>query len=157
MLLAALLALSACAPAPALQDPKPANLQTVLALSVDPGFEDEWFHTASEHGLRIKSVSKVVCRQPFQVYAFAVGYSVGPKGHVDLRYDIKVTRPDGTTYFEQDGLEVSVGDGIAEGNVLLAKQGIAVSFDPPDPQGEYLVHVALHDGVAKQSSAAEAL
>jgi len=155
MLLLTLFALSAWTPAPATQQPKPANLQAVLALSIDPGFQDEWFHTASEHGLRVKSVSKVVCRQQFEVYVFAVGYATGPKGRTDLRYDVKITRPDGESYFEEKGLELCVAEGMPEQNVQLAKQGVAVSFDPPDPKGEYLVQVKLHDAIAKNTSATE--
>src|SRR5690349_17279390 len=120
MLFAALLAL-----APALQDaPPPPKLQAILALTIDPGFEDEWFHSRSDHGLRLESVGKVVCGQPFQVCAFAVGYATGPKDSVTLRYDAKITRPDGKTYFEKQGLELCVGDGIAPGKVQLAKEGL---------------------------------
>ena len=152
MMFSVLLALAACAPP---QEPIPPKLEAILALSIDPGFDDEWIHTRMEHGLKLGSIGEAVCGQRFQVCVLSVGYSTGPKGHVDLHYDVKITRPDGKSYYEKQGFELCVGDGVAEGNVQLAKQGLGVSFDPPDPRGEYMVTVEIHDGVAHASASAK--
>jgi hypothetical protein len=84
-----------------------------------------------------------------------VGYALGARGHADLRYDVKIKKPDGTSYYDQKALELCVGDGIGAGGVQLAKDALHISFDPPDPHGEYLVHVVIKDEVAHTSASAE--
>ncbi len=115
MLLSALLVL---APALAEEQVPPDELQAILALSIDPGFRDEWNHTHSAHGL-------------------------------------KITRPDGTSYFDKHGIDLCVEDGLTKGHVELAHIGLDASFDPPDPLGSYRVSVVIHDNVGKRSAATE--
>jgi hypothetical protein len=156
MLLSALLALAACAPPRPPQEPKSPKLEAILALTKDPGFEDEWYHTTSDHKPKIKAVHKAVVGQPIQICVLTVGYALGAKGHTDLRYDVKITKPDGTSYYDRKGLELCVGDGIGAAGVQLAREGLGISFDPPDPRGEYLVRVEIHDEVAHSSASVDA-
>jgi hypothetical protein len=101
------------------------------------------------------SVGEVVRGQPFSVRVFMIGYAVDPKGHVDSNYDLKITRPDGTSFFEHRGVELCVEDGMTKGHVELAHLGLDLSLDAPEPLGTYKISVEINDRVAKRSASTE--
>ncbi len=152
MLLRALLVL---APALAPDQAPPDELQAILALCVDQGFEDEWYHTHSEKGLKITSVNQLVRGQAFSVCVFMTGYAVGPKGHVDSSYDLRIIRPDGTSYLDKHGIELCVSDGLSAGHAQIARVGLNLSIDAPEPLGTYKFLLQVHDQVGGHSASTE--
>ena len=150
MLLAALLASAAALPG--IEPQSPSDLQAILALSIDPGFDDQWNHTNPDHGLHLSSIGEVVRGQAFQVCVFMTGHAAGPNGRVDSTYDIEITRPDGTTYLQKHEVELRRGEKIGAGSVLRANTLLGLAFSPTDPLGRYTVRIEVHDRIGGRSA-----
>ena len=99
-------------------------------------------------------VSKAVCGEPFTVQVVFSGAEI-KNGKVSLSGKISLTAPDGkkTELPLQDFTAKLSGD---TRGVFLLPQNLQVSFDPPDPKGNYTFALELTDRNANKTATASA-
>lgn len=66
-------------------------------------------------------------------------------GHVDLTFDIAVTRPDGTSYPGTPVTELIAWQGAPPPGLVLARSKVSLVFEAQDQLGLYTVDIMLHD------------
>jgi len=95
-------------------------------------------------------VSKAVCGEPFSVQVVFSGAEI-KNGKVSLSGKISLTAPDGkkTELPLQDFTAKLSGD---TRGVFLLPQNLQVSFDPPDPKGNYTFTLELTDRNASRTA-----
>jgi hypothetical protein len=125
----------------------PEEISCRLVLSTSASVEDRWTHTAAEERPTVTETSEVVRGQVFTAYVFFTHYARDGKGEAGLRYDIRILKPDGSSYYEQKDVVGHTGRAGDGKDVLLARDLIHVSFDPPDPLGKYTVTILAHDEI----------
>jgi hypothetical protein len=96
----------------------------------------------------ISSATRVVRGQHFMLFPFFRGFTPDKSGECRIDLDVRILRPDGKTYHEQEGIE-AVRQVADPGNVLLPVDLIGVFFEPEDPLGTYRVEVVARDRVKK--------
>jgi hypothetical protein len=132
--------------------PRTDPLSCKLVLTIDGSVSDRWEHTTSGQKINVPEASTVVKQQMLWACVFFSHCAHDAKGNANVTYDVRVTKPDGGVYYEGKGLDgwnLASGD---ETGVLLAKTLFAVSFDPPDPLGEYTVLITVHDSISGASA-----
>lgn len=132
------------------------DFDCVLVLTLDGSVGDRWDHTLSEEAPKIPTVSKVARGEEFLVHVFFSNYAAGKEDEVKLTYDLHISKPDGSTYHEQLGIDAHHGRVAPGAGLLLSRETIHVSFDPPDPLGGYAVRVVAHDEVKGTTASANA-
>ena len=102
----------------------------------------------------ISKVRKAVCGEPFSVHVVFSGAEI-KNGKVSLSGKISLTAPDGkkTELPLQDFTAKLSGD---TRGVFLLPQNLQVSFDPPDPKGNYTFALELTDRNANKTATASA-
>lgn len=125
------------------QDPE--KIDCKLVLSIDRFLEDRWYHSAGELGVGVPESPRVVKKQYFAAYVFFTHYTPDEKGSARIRFDIRVAKPDGTTYFAEKDLAAFSGRVDDFEGVLLTRTILHVCFEPEDALGEYAVEVSVRD------------
>ena len=135
------------------QDPAPQReLHCKLALSTDLGVEDRWYYTSWGLEVQIPASDRVFRHQFFGVYLFFTDYALTPEGLCSIEYDVSITRPDGSVFYENTGLP-GFGGPVGSGeSSLLSQQGVFACFEPEDPIGDYTVSVEVRDLIGETSS-----
>ncbi len=147
---------------PFLQTPRPAaqdagtsrtlEFSCILAVSLDRHVVDRWNHTAGSEGVSASTTERVVRKQYFTIYPFFGGLTADDKGRERARIDVKITKPDGQTYYEaadMDGHDEPAG---GTGGVLLSKELVTACFEPEDALGRYEIEVTARDLASGASS-----
>jgi hypothetical protein len=130
------------------------DLTCKLVVSTNHDFEDCWYHTATNSGPRIQASDKVVKGQEVTAYLFFAHAGRDAGGNAHLTNDVRILRPDGAAYYEASGLESFDGPSPPNG-LMLARNLVHLSFDPPDPLGKYEIHLVVHDRVTGKSVPAD--
>lgn len=153
MLAAPLLALLLSPAAPAqVQGPIPKReLRCELVLSTDLGVEDRWYYTPWGYEVKIAASGRVFRHQFFGVYLFFADYALTPEGLCSIEYDVSITRPDGSSFYESSGLPGYSGPVGSSASTLFSQQGVFACFEPEDPLGAYTVSVEVRDLVGETS------
>ncbi len=128
------------------------KIECKLVLCPDSAFEDRWTHTPASAGVHLPETHSVVRKQYFSAVLFLTKF---PADEQVLEYDIRMTKPDGGVYFEQEDLEgFNIGKA-SHGSVLCARATVNVCFEPEDALGAYVTSVVIHDKQGKTAATAE--
>jgi hypothetical protein len=96
----------------------------------------------------LNGTTKVWVNVPFLVIITFSGPGMSSNGDAKITIDIKITKPDGTTYFEAK--DVPGWDGkyrYSERSMQLADAVIKMRIEPTDPLGKYTVNATVRDSV----------
>lgn len=123
-------------------------------MSVLTGLDQEmdvWYKTPPDSTPHISSVSDVTKGQKFQIALFFSGYQLDGDDKAHITFAVKVRKPDGSVYFEQNNLNGVMRKIVQRDVLLLSETVVGISFDPPDPWGNYTIDITAYDAVAKKS------
>jgi hypothetical protein len=115
-------------------------------LTIDGSVSDRWEHTSAQK-INVPEASTVVKQQMLWACVFFSHCAHDAKGNANVTYDVRVAKPDGGIYYEGKALEGWNRPADDDRGILLATTLFALSFDPPDPSGEYTVLIHVHDAV----------
>jgi len=116
-----------------------------LVITPDADWDKKW-RTPEYPIPAFKIADELQIGETVNILIFYANPKVSASGNVDVRCEIKVTRPDGATALDEDNLDCASGklsgpvtDLRVSGNTL---QFVGESSDPP---GKWTVEVTLHD------------
>lgn len=118
----------------------------LLVVSSDPDWEQKW-NTPPETIPEFHTVSRVAVGETVVTLIFVVSPKPDNQGMVDVRCDLRVTRPDGSTSMDEKDVECLSGrlPEDYQHNVLLAAPYLGFVGEADDPPGEWLTDVRLTD------------
>jgi hypothetical protein len=122
------------------------GLSLLVVLINDKGFLDEWQRPEMPQVIPIDTY-----KRGDEVIPIIIFSSDGKdeNGNADLTYDIKIMKPDGTTYGDFKQLEV--WKNAAAPVMHLVKQPIDIRLEENDPLGLYRIEATIHDNNKKVS------
>lgn len=132
------------------------GLAARLVLSLEYSLEERWSHAHPEADLQVSAVASVVRKQPFTGFVLVTGFALDEAGEARVEGDIRVTKPDGSTWFERKKLEILKGPVVALDRGVVSHSNLRTSFEGGDPFGSYAFTVTLRDLVANTSATATA-
>jgi len=121
------------------------GFRAMLFFTEDLDFQKK-FHEGGN--INLKATSVVRKNIPFLVTISFAGPGVTGNGYAKVVIDLKITRPDGITYFEAK--DVPGWDGIykySQRSMQLADAVIKMTIEPSDPLGKYNVNATVRDTV----------
>jgi hypothetical protein len=119
----------------------------------DPSFEDRW-NLLRTGPFQVIAAARVFRGETVRLPILFRGVQAD-EGRGDVRYDLAILRPDGElhgAFADQVGV---AEQHFGAGATLLAEDWLALSFDPDDPPGEYVVSVRARDRRADVRAEAE--
>jgi hypothetical protein len=118
-----------------------------LLVTPDPDWEEKW-NSSPETVPYFSEAKDVSYGEQLTILVFFINPKTDSYGAVNVRCDIKVTRPDGST--SVDERDVQCADGKLQGNprnVRLTSAVIKYVGEEGDPPGKWVVEVSLTDQV----------
>jgi len=144
-----LLVTSACGQrANAHQDDSP---EFLLFQTIDYMFKDKWYHTLSGSVPKLVMCDTVFRQQHVYIAPVIINYQPDKNNRVDVRYSVKIFRPDQSVYITCDNLPL-VNRQIVNTNTLqLCDSVLRISFKENDPFGTYKIEVSVTDNIARKT------
>ena len=136
--------------------PKPVSadsFECLLAVSTNLAFTDHWYYTLDDE-MRITASDEVFRHQYFEVFLFLTGFEVDEDSLADIRYDLLVSSPDGSVWYEDQDIVALEGEASPD-YPQLAANGIQACFEPEDQFGTYTVRVEVRDTVGDSTTVLE--
>jgi len=131
----------------------PSNISSIgkfgvqLWLIEDQTFYESWEKQAE--GVRIPAIDIAKRGVPFNPIIVFAGCKEGNDGLANVTYDILITKPDGSIFTNQKGLNCWVQLPAPKGNQLqLCAQQLGIVFGPTDQSGKYTVQAVVYDQLA---------
>lgn len=124
-----------------------------VVATCDPSFEDRWNLLRADR-FQVIAAARVFRGETVRLPILFRGART-EDGRADVRYDLSITRPDGeprAVFADQSG---AADQRAPEGATRLAEDWIALSFEPGEPLGEYVVRVRAHDRLGDARAEAE--
>ncbi|NOQ80997.1 MAG: hypothetical protein GQ548_00550 [Methylophaga sp.] len=116
-----------------------------LLVTPDEDWEEKW-NTPSHTTPYFREASTVKYGQKLSILTFFTNPMLDQIGNIHLSCGIKVTRPDGTTSFDQKNIECLKGPFHSDPHsVFLSPVVIHYSGDEGDPAGEWNVEIYITD------------
>lgn len=122
-----------------------------LITTVDSDWEEKW-NTPSENIPQLNVASKISVGERVTTLVLFTNALVGEDGLIDVRCDLRVTRPNGTTSIDVEDFECYRGP--IEGDPYALRMTAAtIEFvgEPGDPLGEWVTEVTLTDANRRTS------
>lgn len=116
-----------------------------LLITPDADWREKW-ETPPEETPSLNTTDRVAMGETITALIFFVNPAVGENGHIDIRCDLRVIRPDGTTAADVPGLECKTGALAGSPyNMRLSEPALQFVGEPGDPLGEWVIEVDLTD------------
>jgi len=118
-----------------------------LLITSDADWEEKW-NTPEDHTPSFKTTTEVRLGEELTILTFFVNPKVNAQGYIDVRCDIKLTRPDGSIATDAKDFECATGK--LKGNpynVRLTNAIIKYIGEEGDVPGEWSIFVVLKDKI----------
>jgi hypothetical protein len=116
----------------------------MLLLIDDPKFFEDWKKPEPPTLKRIDKAKRMV---PVHAAILFGGPATNSAGNAHVLCDVKVLKPDGTTYGEQTGLIGHKSKIASQKHLMLAIERLVVRIEPHDPAGTYTVQAVVRDKI----------
>jgi len=118
-----------------------------LLITSDADWEEKW-NTPEDHTPSFTTASEVRLGEELTILTFYVNPKVNKQGYIDIRCDIKLTRPDGSVATDAKDFECATGEFHGNPyNVRLTNAIIKYIGEEGDVPGEWSVFVLLKDKI----------
>lgn len=123
-----------------------ANLVMAMQSEFDR-FRQEWISTPPEHGPSLSTVESAHRGDEVAVIITYAGCqpSANNAGACDALMDLRVSKPDGSVYFQDEGISLAGNTPPVAKVVQLSPISLKIVFEPEDPLGVYVVEARLND------------
>jgi hypothetical protein len=112
-------------------------------------YMDWWNALPAQFGPEVSGISKVFKGEYFKIMPIFNHYATTSNGQVDITYDMKFFKPDGSVYMSFTNCIGFKGENQMP-NLIPSVSIVAVCFDPEDVYGEYTVTIIANDHVKNQ-------
>lgn len=140
-----------CFSMPVLAAEKPDDFDAVIVLTRQDAGMDWWFAVPAQFAPVISKVDNVSRGENFNIIIFFNSYGADKDQMVDITYDFRMIRPDGTTGGREENCIGYRGKSIGP-YLIPAKDIMTACFDQGDALGEYTLSVTAYDHVRNQVS-----
>lgn len=117
----------------------------ILLKTIDYSFKDKWENTVGGSA-PIFSTPKHLFKGQYLFITVIVGdYNINKKGKANVKYSIKITKPDGSVYFSQENLPILEDKTITGKYFQMSDAILKVSFEDKDMFGKYKIEANITD------------
>lgn len=122
-----------------------------LVVTPDSDWENKW-NNSPETIPKISSAKDVSYGDNLTILIFYINPKTNASGEIDIRCDLKGTRPDGSISVNAKGIQCAAGklQG-AQQNIRLSSVVIDYIGEDGDPPGEWIIEATLTDQIRKTS------
>jgi len=123
-----------------------------MLLTTRQDAEMDWWYAGPEpFAPKVTPVSTVVKDEYFRILPIFRNYKTDIGKSASITFDVKITKPDGSTYLDLPKLEGHIG--LTSTKELLPAQAVInLCFEPEDAYGEYRIEITAYDQVAQQTN-----
>ena len=117
----------------------------ILLKTIDYSFKDKWENTVGGSA-PIFSTPKHLFKGQYLFITVIVGdYDVNKKGKANVKYSIKITKPDNSVYFFQENLPILEDKTITGKYFQMSDAILKISFEDKDMFGKYKIEANITD------------
>lgn len=126
-------------------------IEGLLVKTTDYSFKEKWNNTVGSSIPKLTTCDTVFKKQYFYLTAIAWDFSLDMQNISDVRYSIKITKPDNYIYFSQENLPLVNRKISNKKNLQMSDAIIKVCFEDSDLFGKYKIEIQIIDEVSGKS------
>ncbi|HEX9181177.1 MAG TPA: hypothetical protein VF859_12320, partial [Burkholderiales bacterium] len=123
------------------------EFSAMLFVTDDPDFRRRWAEMPVEEVPGIEPVSRTGRGRPLEVELVFTGIGLAPDLRAEVVWDLTILGPDGKAYGEFKDMQALQGRRPSRYMVSLAESAVQINFEPPDPEGVYVLRAVARDRV----------
>lgn len=125
-------------------------LQGMIAPSRDLDFAKTWTHLPPSTAPKLETLDDAQTGETFIVYLLVGDFALDKNGNADVSVDVRISGPNGATYFEASGQDAVKGPRDPK-LIQLAAARVGNRFEAADPFGVYEVTATFRDAASGKS------
>lgn len=123
----------------------------LLVKTIDKSFQEKWYKTISSDVPKLIDCTRVYKNQKFFLTTIAWDFEADEKNFAKVSYGIKILKPDGSVFFEQENLPLFNGKIVDKTFLQMSEAVLEINFEEEDSLGAYQIFIKISDEISSKN------